>query len=244
MSGERPHVLLEVCVDGPDGLAAAVQGGADRVEVCAALELGGLTPSPGLMAQARVCGVPAVAMIRPRAGSFAWTPREVAVMEAEVAAVRQAGLAGVVIGASLPDGRLDEPTLRRLGEAAAGLEVALNRCIDLAPQRADALEAAIRLNVNRVLTSAGAARAVDDLDEMERMHRWAAGRLSVMPGSGLTAGNVGALLAAALFREVHASCSREVAQEPRLVAMGFAPPVRRETDADLVRALRAALDAL
>ena len=111
---------LEVCVDTLAGLEAAVAGGADRIELCAALALGGLTPSAGLMREAAGCGLPVLAMIRPRTGDFCWSGAEVRAMEAEIAAAREAGLAWVVLGASLPDGRLDLPVLRRLVEVARG----------------------------------------------------------------------------------------------------------------------------
>lgn len=101
------RIVLEICVDDAAGLAAARAGGADRIELCAALALGGLTPSAGLMAQAAGIGLPVMAMIRPRAGDFVWSPDERAAMLVEIAAARAAGLAGVVIGASLPDGRLE-----------------------------------------------------------------------------------------------------------------------------------------
>ena len=110
--------MLEVCVDTSAGLAAAVEGGADRVELCSALALGGLTPSAGFMAEAAECGVPVLAMIRPRAGDFVWSEAEIVAMEHDIAAARAAGLAGVVLGASLPDGRLDVAVLRRLLHAA------------------------------------------------------------------------------------------------------------------------------
>ncbi|MES2813706.1 MAG: copper homeostasis protein CutC, partial [Pseudomonadota bacterium] len=83
-------VTLEVCVDTAEGLAQAVAGGADRIELCAALAVGGLTPSAGLMALAAGCGVPVVAMIRPRAGDFVWSEAEVGMMEAEIASARDA----------------------------------------------------------------------------------------------------------------------------------------------------------
>jgi copper homeostasis protein len=235
------RVLLEVCVDSPDGLAAAVAGGADRIELCAGLALGGLTPSPAFMALAAGCGVPVVAMVRPRAGDFAWSAGEVALMEREVAAVRAAGLAGVVVGASRVDGRLDLATLRRLLAAAEGLEVALHRAFDLAPDLSEALEDAAALGVARILTSGGATRAPEAVEVLAGLHAQAAGRLAVMPGSGVTADTVGALLAAAPFGEVHASCATPRPQDPRAAAMGFAAGPRRETSAEEVRRLRARL---
>src|SRR5262245_37162108 len=96
-------VLLEVCVDSPQGLAAAIEGGADRIELCSALELGGLTPLPGLMKAAAAAPIPVYAMIRPRGGLFVFDEADEAAMMADIDAVRAAGLAGVVIGANQPD---------------------------------------------------------------------------------------------------------------------------------------------
>jgi copper homeostasis protein len=233
-------IRLEVCVDTAEGLAEAVAGGADRIELCAALALGGLTPSAGLIALAAGSGVPVVAMIRPRAGDFVWSEPEVAMMEAEIAALRAAGLAGVVLGASLPDGRLDVPVLRRLVSAAAGQELVLHRCIDLVPDMAVALEEAVSLGFHRVLTSGGAVTAEAGALRIAALVTQAAGRISVMPGSGVTPGNA-AMLKGLGITDLHGSCSVATPLSGRLVEMGFAAPVRRQTDADQVRALRRAL---
>ncbi len=233
-------MTLEVCVDTAEGLAQAVAGGADRIELCAALAVGGLTPSAGLMALAARCGVPVVAMIRPRAGDFVWSEVEVAMMEAEIAAVREAGLAGVVLGASLPDGRLDGMVLRRLVEVSAGMELVLHRCIDLTPDMGAALEEAVGLGFQRILTSGGETTAEAGAARIAALLRQAAGRITVMPGSGVNAGNA-ALLKGLGIAEVHASCSVSTPVVGRVVEMGFAPAVRRQTDADQVRALRRAL---
>ena len=261
-------VRLEVCVDSAAGLAEAVAGGADRVELCAALALGGLTPSAGLMALAARCGVPVVAMIRPRAGDFVWSDVEVGMMEAEIATVRAAGLAGVVLGASLPDGRLDVPVLRRL-VAVAGQEegrflqrnrtgafegsepefsktpgpfdLVLHRCIDLAPDMEEALEEAVALGFHRILTSGGEVTAEAGAARIAELVARAAGRITVMPGSGVNPGNA-AMLKGLGITEVHASCSAATPLGGRVVEMGFAPQVMRQTDADAVRALRKALE--
>lgn len=262
-------VRLEVCVDSAAGLAEAVAGGADRIELCAALPLGGLTPSAGLIALAARCGVPVVAMIRPRAGDFVWSEAEVAMMEAEIAAVSAAGLAGVVLGASLPDGRLDVPVLRRLVTAATGdvggrflhrnragafagsepelsripgaRDLTLHRCIDLAPDMDEALEAAVALGFDRILTSGGATTAEAGAVRISGLVRQAAGRIAVMPGSGVSPANA-AMLKGLGIREIHASCSAAVPVTGRVVEMGFSPPLRRQTEAGAVRALRKALE--
>lgn len=234
-------IVLEVCVDTAEGLVQAVAGGADRIELCAALAVGGLTPSAGLIELAARCGVPVVAMIRPRAGDFVWSEAEVAMMEAEIASVRAAGLEGVVLGASLPDGRLDVPVLGRLVAASDGLETVLHRCIDLAPDMGKALEEAVELGFGRILTSGGETTAEAGAARIAALVAQAAGRITVMPGSGVNPGNA-AMLKGLGIREIHASCSASTALAGRVVEMGFAPPVRRQTDANAVRALRAALE--
>ncbi len=155
--GAGMGVTLEVCVDTAEGLDQAIRGGADRVELCSALALGGLTPSPGLMRLAARRGA-VMAMVRPRAGGFVPGPDEMAQMEADIAAARAAGLAGVVFGASLPDGRLDLAAMARLVAAAQGMEVVLHRAFDLCPDPDAALEQAVALGVTRILTSGGQAR--------------------------------------------------------------------------------------
>ena len=234
-------IVLEVCVDTAEGLAQAVAGGADRIELCAALALGGLTPSAGLIALAAKCRVPGVAMIRPRAGGFVWSEAEVGMMEAEIASVRAAGLHGVALGASLPDGRLDEPVLRRLVAASEGLELVLHRCIDLTPDMGAALEEAVGLGFQRILTSGGETTAEAGAGQIGALVRQAAGRITVMPGSGVNPGNA-AMLKGLGIGEIHASCSASRPASGRVVEMGFAPPVQRQTSADAVRALRRALE--
>jgi copper homeostasis protein len=234
-------VTLEVCVDTAEGLAQAVAGGADRIELCAALAVGGLTPSAGLIGLAAGCDVPVVAMIRPRAGDFVWSETEIAMMEAEIAAVRAAGLAGVVLGASLPDGRLDVAVLGRLVALADGMELVLHRAIDLTPDMCAALEEAVDLGFHRVLTSGGETTAEAGAVRIAALIRQAEGRISVMPGSGVNPSNA-ALLKGLGISEVHASCSVSAPLSGKVVEMGFAPAVRRQTDAEAVRALRKALE--
>ncbi|MBS0564020.1 MAG: copper homeostasis protein CutC [Proteobacteria bacterium] len=239
------RILLEVCVDDAAGIAAAAAGGADRIELCAALALGGLTPSAGLMRLAAEGPLPALAMIRPRAGGFVWSEDEARAMHTEIAAVRAFGLAGVVIGASRPDGRLDEGTLARLVEAAEGLDVTLHRAIDLVPDVAEAMAVCVRLGIRRVLSSGGAATAPAGIGRLAAMAA-AEPSVTVMPGGGVGAANAAALAARLPLREVHASCSTPVPPpaDPKVREFGFQPADARATDAGRVRDLRAALDRI
>lgn len=228
------EVLIEVCVDCAVGLEAAVEGGADRIELCSALEVGGLTPSTGLMRLAAGCGLPVSAMIRPRSGDFVFGADDLAVMLCDIAAARAAGLSGVVLGASRGDGRLDAETLGALVAEAAGLDLTLHRAVDLVPDIAEALELAVCLGFRRVLTSGGADSAIAGRARLERTFAAADWRTVVMPGAGISAATVSGLRGLPLT-EVHASCSEPGTAAP----LGFGSP--RRTSAAQVRALRAAL---
>lgn len=233
-------VRLEVCVDDALGLAEAVAGGADRVELCAALGVGGLTPSMGLMQVAAGCGVPCYPMIRPRAGDFVFSGAEVAVMKADIRAARGLGLPGVVLGASLPDGRLDLGVLAALVAEAEGLDLTLHRAIDLCPDAGEAVEQAIALGFRRILSSGGARTAEKGIDRLALMMRVANGRLVVMPGSGVSVDTLPALRQLALV-EVHASCAVALPVRGRPLEFGFQTLADKRTDRAKVAALRAAL---
>jgi copper homeostasis protein len=237
-------ILLEVCVEDAAGLVAAIEGGADRIELCSALSVGGLTPSAGLMAEAAKADIPVYAMIRPCAGDFVFGPADIAIMCGDVDAARSAGLAGVVLGASLEDGSLDVATLKLLSRHAAGLGMTLHRAFDLVPDFAEALGVAVEIGFERILTSGGAKTAPEAVEALAQIIMDAKGRISIMPGSGVTTDTVGDLLARLDLCEVHSSCSRsEPAHDQRLVSLGFVAPTARRTDAELVRALKAQLSA-
>lgn len=237
-------IVLEVCVDNVHGLAAALHGGADRIELCSALDVGGLTPSAGLLRMAGSSPVPVVAMIRPRGGDFCFDDAETAWMLHEIDQVAAAGLQGVVLGASLADGRLDQHTLARLVRRAVqhGLRCTLHRAIDLCPDLAQATREAIDLGFERILSSGGATSAAAGLDALARCVEAAAGRIAIMPGAGIDAGNVGLLRARLALTDVHASCSEPLpAPAPRVAALGFDAGGRRQTSSAKVAALKAAL---
>jgi len=237
--------ILEICVDGVSGLTAAIAGGADRIELCSALALGGLTPPKSLMRAAARAPIPVHAMIRPRAGTFVFGEAEIDLMLADIDDARRAGLAGVVLGASQPDGPLDEACLRRLhGHAAAqGLSTTLHRAFDLTPDLDAALESAIDLGFDRVLTSGGAPTAVAGLDRLAELHSAARGRIVLMPGSGITTDTIGTLAERLPITEIHASASEPAVASPRLNEFGFDSAAPRRTSERIVRDLQRAWQA-
>lgn len=233
-------VLLEVCVDSLQSLEAALEGGADRIELCSALALGGLTPSLGLMQTAGTAAVPVYALIRPRGSDFVYDSTDLLVMRTDIDAARDCGMAGVVFGASMPDGSLDRDMLEALVLHSDGLGRTLHRAFDLTGKgMAAALELAVELEFARVLTSGGAETAIAGVLRLADLFERAADRIAVMPGAGITP-EVAAVLAARLpLREIHGSCSVVVPAIGDSARLGFLP--HRMTTAARVREMKAAV---
>ena len=157
--------LIEVCVEGIDGLLAAEQAGADRVELCASLVEGGLTPSAGTVREAlKLARIPFHVIVRPRGGDFLYSDAEFNSIVGDVEALRDLGVAGVVVGCLTADGAIDEARMRTLVEAAGPLAVTCHRAFDMTRDPTEALEALIRCGVGRVLTSGQRDTAVEGID--------------------------------------------------------------------------------
>ncbi len=237
-------VLLEVCVDTPASLQKAKAGGADRVELCSALEVGGLTPCASFMRFAADMNVQAHVMIRPRAGDFCFDSDEVQLMLCDIAQAKALKLQGVVLGASHQDGTIDISTLKKLIAAAKGMDITLHRAFDLTPDPFKALEQAVELGFHRILTSGQQPTSIAGQSLIKQLHTAADGRIDIMPGSGVNAKNVQQLLDAMPLKSVHASCSEvKVSAANKVTALGFEPPAgRRETSVTLVEELVGALN--
>ncbi len=195
------------------------------------------------MQTAQNAGRPVMAMIRPRAGDFIWSSEDLRQMRGDIAIARAAGLAGVVLGASRPDGRLDEWLLSTLIDEAQGMDLTLHRCFDLTPDKFAALETAIQLGFSRILTSGGALTAPQGTEILAKLMQQAEGRITIMPGSGISPATL-PVLAHLPLREVHASCSMSEPVAETVAAFGFGPAERRVTSVAAVGALVAALAAL
>ena len=143
---------LEVCVDTPEDLNRAISARVDRIELCSALDLGGLTPTPGLIELAKDSPVPIFAMIRPRAGGFVYSEIELQTMEIEIATIREAGLAGVVFGALNPEAGLDDAALKRLIGNSVGLGMTFHRAIDETRSPSKEVQKVKSFGFERILT--------------------------------------------------------------------------------------------
>ncbi|MFD4193224.1 copper homeostasis protein CutC [Amycolatopsis thermoflava] len=208
--------FVELSTDTVDGAIAADRLGADRVELCAAGALGGLTPGPGLLAAtlARCTRAGVHVLIRPRDGGFRYAPAEVDAMLADVRHAVAAGAAGVVVGALTAAGEVDRVVVGELVAAAGGREVTFHRAIDVCADPLAALEVLAELGVRRVLSSGQAATAVEGAPLLARMTELAGERVTVMACGGIRPHNVRQVLETTGVRHVHAAPRRPAEQVP------------------------------
>ncbi|MDQ0007875.1 copper homeostasis protein [Luteibacter jiangsuensis] len=236
--------LLEVAANSVASAFAAQEGGAGRVELCACLEEGGVTPSHGTIALAREgLNVPLYVLIRPRAGDFVYENAEVEAMLDDIAHCRALGCDGVVVGALTAEGEVDVDVCALFVRAAEGMGLTFHRAFDLVEDQSSALETVIDLGFERVLTSGGMRSAVAGASSIARLVAQAGGRIVVMPGAGIEPGNVLDLREATRAREFHASAKKHLPSAMRRAsgeALGMGAGEIR-TDVDTVRALVAAL---
>ena len=198
--------IFEVCLQSPADALQAQLGGADRVELCAALVEGGITPDYATVRQCiETVDLPVMVMVRPRGGDFCYSGAELDVMEANVSAIREMGAAGVVFGVLNYDGSIARPQVQRLVKAAGGLEVTFHRAFDVCRSPGEALEELIDLGAHRILTSGTEATAPEGAETITDLITAAAGRIKILPGSGLTPENIRRFLRITGATEYHAT---------------------------------------
>ena len=217
---------MEISVESVERAVAAERGGASRIELCGALEVGGVTPSAELMRETRACvWAPIFAMVRPRGGNFVYSAAEFEEMKRSIEAARAAGMDGVVLGLLHVHGSVDVARTTELVRAAAPLPVTFHRAFDESADLYAALEDVVATGASRLLTSGGEATAPKAVARIAELVRRARGRVVVMPGSGITAGNAAEMAAATGAEEIHAGLSSVVAGDA--VEEEFEMEVRR-----------------
>ncbi len=203
--------MLEICIDRVSSAIAAAEGGADRVELCANLAEGGTTPSSGMIRGVRGAfprGL--MVIIRPRGHDFLYSEVEMEVMLDDIRVARDLGADGVVIGCLDADGRVDKERCERLMDVAAPMDITFHRAFDMTRDLSEALEDLDALGIRRVLSSGGQADVPSGVEQLAALVRQAAGRLSVMPGGGVTEDNLGQIVRQTGVREIHLSARHEV----------------------------------
>lgn len=199
---------LEVCCGDLQSVRAAIEGGAHRVELCEALELDGLTPSEAMMESAIGMGIPVQVLIRVREGDFVYNKAEICKMRNDIRLARELGAAGVVIGALMPDGSIDEEAIRCMMDEAEGLSVTFHRAFDVCREPEEALEKIISLGCHRLLTSGQATTAEQGIPMLKKLVEQADGRIIIMPGAGVNPQNASRILEETGALEIHGSLRR------------------------------------
>lgn len=211
------QIKLEVCCGDMQSVLAAKEGGADRIELCQALEVDGLTPSAEMMAEAIGLGIPVQVLIRPREGDFVYDEAEVETMLKEIRLAKRLGANGVVIGALKSDGSIDEETIRRLVSEATGLSITFHRAFDVCSQPAEALEQIVSLGCHRLLTSGQALSAEQGIPLIKKLVEQSNGRLIIMPGAGVNQENARRIISETGAHEIHGSLRRNGSTDSELV---------------------------
>lgn len=207
----RNKFLLEISVESAGAAAAAERGGADRIEICGDLSVGGVTPEANSMRSTRASvSLPIFAMVRPRGGDFLYSGEEFAAMKQSIQQAKQLQMDGVVLGILTADSRIDVARTGELVSLSAPMQVTFHRAFDECSDLRKGLEDVIQTGATRLLTSGGKRTAPEALDLIGELVRSAKERLVVMPGSGLHAGNIRAAVAKTGAQEFHAGLSSVV----------------------------------
>lgn len=202
-------VLLEIIATSAEDCAVIERTGGDRIELCSALSLGGLTPSAALVQRAKaVTRLPIMMMLRPREGGFCYSPEEFRQMALDLKFGLAVGVDGFVFGCLNQDGTVDARRTAHLVKLATGRQTVFHRAFDVTPDPAAALETLIELGVTRVLTSGRQATALAGANLILALVEQSAGRIEILPGAGVRAEHVMELVQRTKTQQVHASASR------------------------------------
>ena len=199
-------IRTEIAVFNIESALNAAAAGAHRVELCDNPAEGGTTPSFGVMeAVRRRLNIDVMVMIRPRGGDFVYSSEEYEAMKSDIMAAKRLGMEGVVLGILDEQGRIDEARCAELIMLARPMAVTCHRAFDLTPDPMDALEACVRAGFDRILTSGRAVSAQAGIPLLKKLHDAGSGRIIILAGVGINAGNVGTVVSGTGVQEVHFS---------------------------------------
>lgn len=234
-------MLLEICIDCVESALAAKQGGADRLEVCGSLTVGGTTPSFGLVEQCVAdVELPVMMMIRPHDGGFVYGRDELDTMFTDIEVAKSIGVLGVVFGCLDEQRAIHLEQCKQLVDAAGELETTFHRAFDLVPDPQQAVDELLELGVTRVLTSGQSTSAEAGIPLLRKLVQQAGDRMSILAGAGVNAANASTIAKETGVTEIHASASviRDDAQAHGNVSFGDG---RRVTCATRAREIKAAI---
>jgi copper homeostasis protein len=200
--------LLEISVETLEAAMAAERGGADRVELCGNLSVGGITPDAELLRAVRAqIHIPIFSMVRPRAGDFIYSGAEFAEMKRAVSAAKESGMDGIVLGILTEKRHVDSERTRQLVELAKPLPVTYHRAFDETADLRQALEDVIQSGAKRILTSGGAKSALEGAAVLAKLIEGAGERIVIVPGAGISAANIREIAQRTKAREFHSGLS-------------------------------------
>lgn len=203
-------ITVEVCVDNLQSLETAIDAGADRIELCSSLLLGGITPTYGLTTISVNAQIPIYAMVRPRSGDFLFSNNEIAMMCDEIQFFRDVGVEGVVIGALTQNAEINVQTVRKWVNSAGNMGITFHRAFDLVADPIKSMETLIDLGCQRILTSGGCATAFEGISRIKELVSKANNRISIMPGCGVNNTNVKHIIESTGATEIHLSGKKSV----------------------------------
>lgn len=243
---------LECCVDSVESAIAAKKGGADRIELCSALVIGGLSPSQALYWKIREqVDLPIRVLLRPRFGDFCYTDFEHEIIKEEIRSFRKLGADGIVIGTMKPDGTLNVEQMKELIEEAQGMSVTLHRAFDMCKNPFMTLEEARKLGINTILTSGQKNTCIDGVELLKELVEKAQGETEILVGGGVDASVLPVLAEKTKAKAYHMSGKISMESEMRYrkqdVSMGIASVSEYEiwrTSEKRVREARKILDEL
>lgn len=231
-------MLLEICANSFLSAANAAEAGAKRIELCQELQVGGITPSAGLIKQVvDKLDIAVCVLVRPRAGNFVYSDDEFEIIKNDIQLCRELGCEGVVSGVLLPDGNLDVERTRALVEQAGPMTFVFHRAFDVAANPSETLARLMELGVERILSSGGKSSALEGLDNLRNWQKQAGDKLSFMPGGGIKAANASVFREAG-FTQIHTSASTSIPAEEGI----FGSPLSY-SDPEKIRNIIAALQA-
>ncbi len=237
------RILIEAACETVDDAVEATAGGADRIELCAALDLGGLTPSVGLMKEVRAAThLPICVMIRPRAGDFVYSDADFRVMARDLEEFKPFAPAAFVFGILTADAEIDEVRCAKLVQRAAPTPCVFHRAFDRAHNLVTGLETLVKIGFKRVLTSGRAPTAAIGIENLLELNTLAAGRIEILPGGSVRAENAAEIVKGTGCRQLHASFSEEVPESDEKARKGYPP--RNRLSREQVAATRAVVDPL
>jgi len=207
-------MLIEICANSFTSALSAQNGGADRIELCSNLEIGGMTPSAGLIAMIKHrLHIKTSVLIRPRSGDFIYSDYEIENILADIDFCRSQKIEGIVIGCLTREGHIDLPNLRKIIDRAQGLEITFHRAFDVCQDPNRALNDLIDHGVTRILTSGQKNSVVDGRELIRNLILKADGRIVIMPGGGINENNILQLSEITGAKEFHLSAKKNMKSE-------------------------------